>query len=326
MWDMSYIILLTDGNPMSRLFKTLLPGALVLAGCADLPERLTVVAGPETPVATTTCDAVITQVTPDGVLPSARTSPIVIGFAGQAFAHSIKVRVTGPDGEVPGELMVSSGSIEVRTDRPLTKGPHLVEASVCDSHVVRSFEAGEVHHPLADGDWAALLGQRFALDLRYGAWVEPEPRAGRELILRNLFASMLAVDLKKSADGELVAELRPALRSADGSVTVEDDAAVAAPLVLQDPYMLASFETLALDAHGRALSLHDGTLVAGLTREGLVDVRVSAEVDLRDFGMVDGMGACELLELHTQSGCAPCSSDGEMACFALTLEGMASAL
>ena len=177
------------GTPMARSLRPLplalllsVPAALASVGCGAPLERLTVVADAADPVATAECDAVITGVTPQGTLPAARTARVIVAFAGHASAGEVKVRILGPAGEVPASLLLAADHIEVRPDAPFVLGAHLVEANVCGSRVVRSFEVGAIHHPLAADDFSALTGKQLGLDLRYGAWTEPAPRAGRDLI------------------------------------------------------------------------------------------------------------------------------------------------
>lgn len=298
---------------------------LATLACGEPAERLAAVEGAATPPPATLCDARITGITPTGALPAARTTPITIALTGQALAGETKVRVSGSEGEVPTDLLFADEAIMVRPDAPLAPGSYLVEASVCDSHAVRAFEVGAVHHALADDAWASLAGSRIGLDLRYGRWTEPAPRAGRDLIVRSLFAGALVVDVIAGEDGQLVAALAPG-QLGDGGLVVaaHGEATPARALVSANPYALASFERLSLMVDGRTLVLHDGALVLGFTEQGIADARLAAEIDLRDFGPIDGTGACELLALHTDGTCAPCASDGEPWCFALTLEGLSA--
>lgn len=312
-------------NSTSQLL-TFAPMAVAVAalGCGDQVDHLVAVDAPAPQRAATICDAAITAVLPAGVLPAARTAPIVVEHTGHALAGEVKVRVYGPAGEVPTAMFLGTGAVEVRPDTPLAPGSYLVEASLCDSHAVRAFEVGALHHGMSDSDWASLAGTERGLDLRYGSWAEPEPRAGRELIVRALFAGALVVDVTAEQDGSLLASVGAGERGDGGAVLPAHDQAMAAsPLLVANPYALASFERLDLRVDGRALTLRDGALVLGFTDEGVADARLAAEVDVRDFGPVDGADACELLSLHTFGACAPCASDGQPSCFTLTLEGLA---
>lgn len=312
---------------MNRLSSfSLVVAVLSLSACLDATEQLSPVAEPTThtrPVEPV-CDAVITGVTPDGILPASRTAPIVLDFVGHADRDSVKVQLSGPEGVVPGQLTLGEGLLELRPDAPLAPGAWLLQASVCDSHVTRLFDVGEVHHPMSESDWRALEGKKLGFDLRYGAWLEPAARDGRELILRNLFASALVLDiLETTAEGGVVA-VSPGTLQADGSVAGASEPGRAASLRFANPYGMAAFPELRLQAQGRTLTLREGTLVLGFTDEGVVDGRLSAEADLRDFGLVDDLAVCELLELHTLGSCVPCVSDGSPTCFSLTLEGLSS--
>lgn len=307
-------------------FLSLAMAASGLTACLDATEQLSPVAVPATTAspAEPVCDAVITGVSPEGVLPASRTAPIALELVGHADRDSVKVQLSGPDGVVPGELTLTEGLLELRPDAPLAPGNWLLQASVCDSHVTRLFDVGEVHHPMSDGDWRALEGKQLGFDLRYGTWMEPAARDGRELILRNLFASALVLDiLETSAAGGVVA-VAPGTLQADGSVGVSSAPGRAAALHFANPYGMASLPELRLQAQGRALTLREGALVLGFSDEGVVDGRLSAEADLRDFGPVDGSPVCEILELHTLASCVPCVSDGSPTCFSLTLEGLSS--
>lgn len=301
----------------------LLLAALASLACGDTPERLTAVPGTPSPPATVGCDAVITDVEPHGTLPASRTSPMVVRFAGHALADSVKVQLAGPEGVVPGQLTLGVGVLELRPDAPLAPGAHVVQVSVCDSHALRSFEVGTVHHPVSEHGWQGLTGRTFGLDLRYGAWAEPEARSGRELILRTLFGGALTLQLTGATPEQAVGHLAAGVLQADGTVST-GAAPVAVPLVVDNPYALLPFGSLEVPVAGRTLWLRDGALALGLGDEGLVDVRLSAEADLRDFGDVDGLPVCEILALHTQAACVPCAADDAPTCFALTLEGLSS--
>ncbi|OGQ23977.1 MAG: hypothetical protein A2138_11855 [Deltaproteobacteria bacterium RBG_16_71_12] len=306
-----------------RLTLVLLAAATALA-CGEPAERLTAVRSPDPLAAATVCDAAITAVRPEGVLPAARTSSIVVEHSGHALAGEVKVRAAGPAGEVPTSILLGAGAVEVSPEATLAPGSYLVEASLCDSHAVRAFEVGALHHALSNDAWAALAGTQVGLDLRYGSWTDPEPRGGRELIVRALFAGALVVDVIAAADGQLLAAVGAA-EVGDGAavVAVPGEPAPASPLLVANPYALAPFSRLDLRVDGRSLTLRDGALVLGFTDEGVADARLAAEVDLRDFGPVDGSDACELVALHTFGVCAPCASDGAPWCFALTLDGLA---
>ncbi|MCC7071391.1 MAG: hypothetical protein IT383_08715 [Deltaproteobacteria bacterium] len=299
--------------------------AVVAAACGDDPSRLTPLPATEPAPVATVCDAQVTDVQPIGVLPAARSTTIIVSYSGHALAGQVKARVSGPHGEVPSTMTLGAGVLELRPNGLLAPGAHLVELSVCNSHAARLFDVGHVHHALDTASWTALAGERFGMDLRYGTIVEPAPRAGRELIVRQLLGGAVVIDLSLADEASLLASVSAGVLGEGGEVALAGTAVPPSPVLLENPYGLTSFARLELTANGRALSLGDGTLVLGFTDAGLADARLSAEVDLRAYGEVDGLAACEVLALHTMAGCRPCASDGEPSCFALTLEGLRAA-
>lgn len=328
MWDMSHIITFTDGATMNRNALALLATAvlaLAATACGDDEAQLTPLpATGDEPVATV-CDARVTNMLPSGTLPAPRTAALVVTYSGHAQPGEVKARLSGPDGEVPASVTFGGGVLELRPHGLLRPGSHLVEVSLCDSHAVRAFDVGQVHHALPGAAWAALAGARFGLDLRYGDIVEPAPRAGRELIVRQLLAGALVVDLSVADEASLLASVSAGAIDVDGVVVAAGQLMTPSPVVLENPYGHTSFARLDLMVDGRTLTLRDGTLVLGFTDDGIADARLSADVDLRDFGAVDGLAACDALALHTLAGCRPCDSDGAPSCFALTLEGLSAA-
>ncbi len=312
-----------DRNSLPFLATAILAAAG--AACGDEPAQLSPVPAPSRDPVATVCDARVTGVVPSGTLPAARSADVIVWFSGHASRGEVKARLSGPDGPVPASLSIGDGVLELRPDGLLRPGSHLVEVSVCDSHAARLFDVGDVHHALQGGALAQLAGARFGLDLRYGAIVEPAPREGRDLIVRRLLGGAVVLDLTLADEGSLLAAVSPGALDAGGVVVAAGPSTSTSPLALENPYGLTSFASLELVADGRALTLRDAALVLGFTDDGIADARLSAEVDLRAFGDVDGLAACDLLALHTMAGCRPCSTDGEPSCFALTLEGLSSA-
>lgn len=273
------------------------------------------------------CTARVVYVAPaPEKVPAARSTSIVLLTDGPVD-HEAKVVAMDAEGVVDGELLIAADGVEMVPHRPFAQGTVTWEAIVCGAHLAGTFEAGALLRTVDDEALAKFVGRTYGFDLRAGAWQAPAAKDGLELVLRSLFGGAFVVRVDGAAPDRMTVMIGSGVVDATGAVVLDDQGSryETTTSLKDNPYAPIALPTLSLDVDGRVVKLFGAQITLGMTDEGTFDdVRLAGEVDVRDFGDVGGRGACHLLQAYSDQTCAPCASDGEPACFALSLAGLSA--
>lgn len=247
-----------------------------------------------------------------------RTAALYVTFDGEA-PDDLRLWIEAPGGKHAGETFVAEGRATFLPLSPFAADVELTwKVRMCGDTVSGTVMTGALLHSLSE---AALeqhyVGQRFALDLRAGAWLAPAAAVDNEALRFSLGGALLVDVLERERD-----TLRVAVSAAlaDNAGNYVSDARVVAAVVdlplADNPYVPLELEALTVPTTHGDVAVRDMRLSLGLGADGFDDARLEGALD------VGSEAACALLEGDDDGSCAPCREGGEESCLPLVVEGL----
>ena len=272
--------------------------------------------------ATEPCDLDIVSVYPeDGTAGFFYRNDISVELS--AVDTSATLRLDGPEGEHPGQVLAASDSPQVvfRPSRPLlANSNYQLTISTCAGSLETWFMTSELGEPLA----VDVTGNTYLFDLREGTYVKPEtigPMLGN-IFLYNVMIGITSMTTNSMTirggmtleDGftqnycNRTAENFPTV-DYDGSATFSLNNATFELYVTGDSLTIYNFEM-------ESTFIPDGTAMVETEMKGMLDMRQLDEMLTPDLETL-----CNLLSA-TGGACGPCLSDGQPYCFDIEITQM----